>query len=145
MAVTDKGASVVAKLKNEARQTGVGFYMTNEEKLKENLVSIASEFFRFEKVFKKAIGKLEVDDQNKYSSQFAWFAKKVTKALEDSELHLVNIEGQIYDPGMAVTPLNIDDFDSDDKLFVEQIIEPIIMSNSTVYKTGTVILGRAKQ
>lgn len=118
--------------------------MANEEKLKENLVTIASELFRFEKVFKKAIEKLEIEDQNKYVSQFAWFAKKVTKALDGSGLHLVNIEGQIYDPGMAVTPLNIDEFEPEDKLFVEQIIEPIIMSENAVYKTGTVILGRIK-
>lgn len=118
--------------------------MANEEKLKENLVTIASELFRFEKVFKKAIGKLEIEDQNKYVSQFAWFAKKVTKALDEAGFHLVNIEGQIYDPGMAVTPLNIDEFEPDDKLFVEQIIEPIIMSENAVYKTGTVILGRVK-
>ena len=118
--------------------------MANEEKLRENLVTIASELFRFEKVFKKAIGKLEIEDQNKYVSQFAWFAKKVTKALDESGLHLVNVEGQIYDPGMAATPLNIDEFEPDDKLFVEQIIEPIIMSENAVYKTGTVILGRVK-
>lgn len=118
--------------------------MVNEEKLKENLVSIASELFRFERVFKKAIGKLELDDQNKYASQFAWFEKRVTKALDDAGLHLVNIEGQVYDPGMAVIPLNMDEFEPDDKLFVEQIIEPIIMSENAVYKTGTVILGRVK-
>ena len=118
--------------------------MANEEKLRENLVTIASELFRFEKVFKKAIGKLEIEDQDKYVSQFAWFEKKVTKALDESGLHLVNVEGQIYDPGMAVTPLNIDEFEPDDKLFVEQIIEPIIMSKNAVYKTGTVILGRVK-
>ena len=68
----------------------------------------------------------------------------MTKALDESGLHLVNVEGQIYDPGMAVTPLNIDEFEPDDKLFVEQIIEPIIMSENAVYKTGTVILGRVK-
>ena len=38
----------------------------------------------------------------------------------------------------------IDEFEPDDKLFVEQIIEPIIMSENAVYKTGTVILGRVK-
>lgn len=118
--------------------------MASEEKLKENLVAIATELFRFEKTFKKAISKLEIDDHNKYASQFAWFEKRVTKALDDSGLHLVNIEGQLYDPGMAVTPLNIDEFETDDKLYVEQMIEPIIMSENAVIKTGTVILGRIK-
>lgn len=116
--------------------------MMDEKKLKDNLVSIASELFRFEKVFKKAIGKLEIEDQNKYVSQFAWFEKKVIKALDESGSHLVNIEGQIYDPGMAVTPLNIEDFETDDVLYVVQMMEPIIMNDDGVVKTGTVILGR---
>ncbi len=116
--------------------------MTKEEMLQENLARIASELFRFEKTLKKAISKLEIEEQAKYASQLAWFSKKVNQALEDSGLHLISLEGQMYDAGMAVTPLNIDEFKPEDKLFVEQTITPIIMSENTVYKTGTVILGR---
>lgn len=114
----------------------------NYEKLENSLTSIASELFRFQRVFEKAISKLEMDEQSKYMSQYAWFSKKVTKALENADLKIVNIEGQVYDPGMAVTPLNIDDFEEDDPLYIQQMIEPIIMQGSIVFKTGTVILGR---
>lgn len=115
------------------------------EKLKNNLVSIASEFFRFQRVFVKAIGKLDVDDQTKYSSQYAWFSKKVLKALDDSGLRVISVDGQLYDPGMAVTPLNLEDFEAHDVLYVEQTMEPIIMEGDAVIKTGTVILGRKTQ
>lgn len=119
----------------------------NEEydKLKNNLVSIASEFFRFQRVFDKAIRKLEADEQIKYKSQYAWFSKQVLKALSDSGLHVVNVDGQPYDPGIAVTPLNLEEFETDDVLYVEQTIEPIVMEGDTVIKTGTVILGRKAQ
>ena len=112
------------------------------EKLKNNLVSIASELFRFQRVFVKAIGKLEVDERTKYSSQYAWFSKKVLKALNDSGLRVISVDGQPYDPGMAVTPLNLEDFDTDDILYVEQTMEPIIMEGNTVIRTGTVLLRR---
>lgn len=115
---------------------------SDNKQLLDSIVSIASELFRFKSVFIKAISKLDLEEQNKYNSQFAWFSKKVLKALDNTGLRIVTIEGQMYDPGMAVTPLNIDDFEPDDKLFVEQTIEPIIMRENTVYKTGTVILGR---
>ncbi len=118
--------------------------MTNDEKNKNNLVSIAVELFRFQKVFVKAISKLDMEEQSKYTSQYAWFEKKVIKALNESGLYLVCPEGQIYDPGMAVTALNIDEFEVDDELLVEQVIEPIIMCDNAVYKTGTVLLGRLK-
>lgn len=112
------------------------------EKLKNNLISIASELFRFQRVFVKAISKLEVDEQTKYSSQYAWFSKKVLKALDESGLRVIGVDGQLYDPGMAVTPLNLEDFEEDDVLYVEQTMEPIIMEGDTVIRTGTVLLGR---
>lgn len=110
-----------------------------------SLISIASELFRFQGVFEKAIRKLEIDEQNKYLSQYKWFSKKVYKALEGVNLRLLSIDGQLYDPGMAVTPLNIDDFGTDDQLYILQTIEPIIMQNDNVIKTGTVILGRTEK
>lgn len=115
------------------------------EKLQRSLISIASELFRFQSVFEKAISKREIDEQNKYLSQYKWFSKKVYKALEEANLRLLSVEGQIYDPGMAVTPLNIDDFEADDPLYILKTIEPIVMQNDAVIKTGTVILGRVEK
>lgn len=112
------------------------------EKLKSNLVSIASELFRFQRVFVKAISKLDVDEQTKYSSQYAWFSKKVMRALDDSGLRIIDVDGQLYDPGMAVIPLNIDEFEEDDILYIVQTMEPIVMEGDNVIKTGTVLLGR---
>ena len=111
-------------------------------KIKNNLVVIASELHRFKGVFTKAISKLDLDEQNKYASQFQWFSKKVTKALDDAGIKVVTLDGQLYDPGMAVTPLNIEDFEAEDILYVAQTMEPIIMQDNAVIKTGTVILGR---
>ena len=125
-------------------QNKCGEKMTEEDynKLQNSLGSIASELFRFQRVFEKAVGKLDLDERGKYMSQFSWFSKKVSKALEEANLKLLNPEGQLYDPGMAVTPLNIDDFDAGDELYIVQTVEPLIMQDNAVYKTGTVILGR---
>ena len=113
--------------------------------LTDSIISIASETFRFQRVFAKSVSKLDIEEQNKYSSQFAWFSKKVIKALDEAGLKIVNVDGQLYDPGMAVTPLNIEDFETDDILYVEQTMEPIIMQENAVVKTGTVILGRVQK
>ena len=91
------------------------------------------------------MSKLELDERNKYLSQYAWFSKRVTKALESANLRIVNLSGQAYDPGMAVTPLNIDEFDANDKLYIQQIIEPIIMRDDEIIKPGTVVLGRVNE
>ena len=117
----------------------------NYEKLRGNLVTIASELHRFRGVFVKAISKLEMEEQSKYISQFQWFAKRVTRALDDAGLRMVVPDGSLYDPGMAVTPLNLEDFEADDTLYVVQTMEPIIMCDDAVIKTGTVILGRVEE
>ena len=65
--------------------------------------------------------------------------------MDDSGLSVISVDGQPYDPGMAVTPLNLEDFEADDVLYVEQTMEPIIMEGDTVIKTGTVLLGRKAQ
>lgn len=115
------------------------------QKLNKSLISIASELYRFQRVFEKAISKLDMDERSKYMSQYAWFSKKVYKALDEANLKLLNLEGQLYDPGMAITPLNIEDFDANDRLFVQQMMEPIIMENESIIKTGTAILGRIEK
>lgn len=119
--------------------------MENEQILRESIIAIASEMFRFQNVFHKAISKLDVLEQNKYLSQYAWFSKRVIKAVAAAGLQIISLDGELYDPGMAITPLNIEDFDTDDVLYVAQTLEPIIMQGSKVVKSGTAILGRIEK
>ena len=112
------------------------------EELKQSIIEMATEAWRFRRVFNKAMSKLEAGESKRYIGQFSWFIKKVDSALKTAGMRIVDVEGKPYDIGMAVSPLNIDDFDECDRLFVEQMIEPIIMDEEKVLKTGTVMLGR---
>lgn len=115
------------------------------ETLTKSISDIASELYRFRRVFSKAISKLDPEEQSKYMSQFAWFSKRVDKAVDSAGLRILDVKGQLYDPGMAVTALNIEDFDTSDELYIEQMMEPIIMNGDIIQKTGTVILGRVEK
>lgn len=55
-------------------------------------------------------------------------------------MRIVNIEGQNFDPGMAATALNLEEFAASDVLVVDQMIEPIVMDRCGVVRTGTVTL-----
>ena len=113
------------------------------ERFRKSIIDIAVESWRLRRVFEKAMSKLDAGDSSRYLNQFTWFIKRVDAALENAGLRIVNVEGQYFDVGMAVTPQNMDDFDTYDRLYVEQMLEPIIMDAESVVKTGTVILGRA--
>lgn len=114
------------------------------QKLKQSIVDIAVEAWRFKKIFEKAMQKLDAGESNRYISQFKWFIKKVELALKEAGLRIINVEGQPFDIGMAVTPINMDDFSDGDLLIVEQMLEPIIMDSESIVKIGTVFLRRGE-
>jgi len=104
------------------------------------LLKLAVESWRFSKIFSRAISKLDAGEQGRFVSQHRYYLKQLEEHLSAAGFSLVNLEGQPFDPGMAATPLNIEDFAPEDSLFVDQMIEPIIMSNGGLVKMGTVIL-----
>ena len=112
--------------------------------LTQSVVSMAVESWRFAKMFDRLLTKLDAGEQNRYKSQFRWFIKKVEEALEQVDLRIVNVEGSPFDPGMAATPLNIEEFDTKDILVVDQMLEPIIMGKEGLVKTGTVTLRKVE-
>ena len=117
----------------------------NDEAMLESLVTIAAEVFRLQKTLTSVLSRLDPMDQTKYSGQFSWFLKKSGKALDEAGVRILNLEGQDYDPGMAVTPLNIEEFEPEDSLYIEQMIEPVVMYSGSVRKTGTVLLGKEEE
>lgn len=110
------------------------------EMLTQVVIGMAVESWRFGRTYDRLLTKLDAGEQNRYKSQFRWFIKKVEEALEQADLRIVNVEGHPFDPGMAATPLNIEEFDANDALMVDQMIEPIIMGKEGLIKTGTVTL-----
>jgi len=114
------------------------------EVMRNAIISLAVESWRFGRVFDRLMQKLDAGEQNRYRNQYHWFLKKVEEALEQAELRIVNIEGHPFDPGLAATALNLEDFGADDVLIVDQMLEPIIMGKDELVRTGTVILRKVK-
>jgi hypothetical protein len=114
------------------------------EVLTQAVVNMAVESWRISRVFDRVLMKLDAGEQARYRSQFRWFIKKVEEALAEAGLRIVNVEGHPFDPGIAATALNIEEFDANDALMVDQMIEPIIMGKDGLLKTGTVTLRKVE-
>ena len=123
------------------KQEGAG----GSEILMKSLLEMAVEAWRFSKVFERVIMKLDAGETARYLGQYRWYIKRMEELLEDAECKLVIVEGHPYDPGMAVTPLNIDEFDQSDKLIVDQMLAPIIMRKNCLMKMGTVTLRKVEK
>ena len=108
--------------------------------LETTLASLAIESWRLSKSFERLLIKSDPMEQRKYKSKLSWFNKKLNETLEEANLKFINLENQKYDTGAAVTAINLDDFKPDDDLEIDQMIEPIVMSNEGVLRAGTVVL-----
>ena len=109
------------------------------------LLGLAVESWRFGRAIDRLLVKLDQSEQRRHLGQLRWFQKKLDESLAEVEMRLVSIEGEEFDPGMAATPLNIDNFGSDDALLVDQMLEPIVMGPAGVVRTGTVTLKKLQQ
>lgn len=109
------------------------------------LLSLAVESWRFGRAIERLLVKLDEGEQRRHQGQLRWFQKQLDESLAEVEMRIVSIEGEEFDPGMAATPLNVEDFASDDALVVDQMLEPIVMGPAGVVRTGTVTLKKSEQ
>lgn len=107
------------------------------------LVELASESWRFHQIMQRSIGKMDPFDAQRLANHYAWYQRIVQSVLDEAGLHVVDLTGERYDVGMAITPLNLEDFPEGTKssYYIAQMVEPIVMQDGTVRKHGTAMLG----
>lgn len=112
--------------------------------LRQPLIDLALDGWRFARLFARVVDKLDEGERHRYANQLRYFMKRLDDSLASSGMSMVNLEGQPYDPGMAASALNVGDFDPDDVLVVDQMMEPVLMGPDGVVKSGTLMLKRAQ-
>ena len=119
--------------------------VSGESPERKALIDVSIEGWRFARVFGRLISKLDAGEAPRYANQARYFLKKIDDGLEEFGLRIVSLEGQPYDTGMAVSALNITDFGPDDVLFVEQMVEPVVMGPDGLVRGGTAMLAKVNQ
>ena len=116
--------------------------MSSDEKVdtEELLINLAIESWRLSRVFQRSIDARDIRAASRQSNQLRYFQRKLQDSLAPLGLRLVDLDGQPYDEGMAAAALNAADFDPDDVLYVDQMMEPIVMGPDGVRRTGTMML-----
>ena len=97
---------------------------------------LATESWRFVRVKKR----------KRYASRLDWYEKQIDAAMETFGFQFVDLAGKPYDAGVAATPLNLNDFDAEESLVVDYMMEPTILdANGRIIQTGTAMLRRAEK
>ena len=113
--------------------------------IRRSLLDIAVEEYRMRDVIMNVLGKLNPTDAPRFESRYRYFSNEVEKAIINAGFHILdddNFIGKQFDIGMAVKPLNLKDYDTNDVLIIQQVIEPVIMEGENVARVGTVKLRR---
>lgn len=113
---------------------------TAESSITAGLIDLVLDSWKFARLFNRVISKLDAGEQSRYANQMRFFQKRVESAAEVAGVKIVSIEGQPFEPGMAASPLNLDEFEDGDQLYVDQMLEPILMGSDGVLRTGTMML-----
>ena len=109
----------------------------------EKQIQFAVEVWRLAKLTSKMLSKIDSDEQRKYGGQLDWFNKKATEFFQEQGITFANFQiGMPFDAGMPLNPVNIGDFNAEDDLYIEQLLEPVILFEGKVVKQGTVVLGK---
>lgn len=114
--------------------------MSDQVQTEELLIGLTVESWRLCRMFQKSIDLRDIKSASRQSNQVRYFHRKLDDSLAPLGLRIVDFEGQPYHPGMAATALNAADFDAEDDLSVDQMMEPVVMGADGVRRTGTMML-----
>ncbi len=106
------------------------------------LVDFAAEHWKLTRTVERCVPGMDPMDADRFLNHFEWYQRKTWAVLEEAGLILVDLTGQEYHPGMAATPLNLEDFPDwpGARFRVGQMVEPIVMERGRIRKAGTVML-----
>lgn len=106
------------------------------------VVALACESWRVMSTLDRLGANLDANQQRRLASRLAFHRRNVDAALADVGLRLVDVTGADFSPQLPATAVNADSFGPDDRLVVEQVIEPTVVGPAGVVRLGTVTLRR---
>ena len=116
---------------------------TVEEKNFESIIDLIIESWRLNRFTKNLAEKINDNKiQKKSVNQITRFEKHFNATLETLNLKVLDFTGQIFETGLPILPINLEDFNADDILIVEMMFEPTIKKGDTaeIIKKGAAVL-----
>lgn len=108
------------------------------------LAELAVESWRFAKEYRRLVLKLDANEHSRFTNKLQYFVQRLQSCLSEGGLTLVSLEGQPYEIGIAADILNLDEYSAEDRLVIDQMIEPIIMGPNGIVKTGKAMVRSAR-
>jgi hypothetical protein len=124
------------------------FYENFNETELQGLLAMITESYRLREYTNDLVQRIyDPKIRKKGENQICRFDKFFFNGLQKMGIQLLDFTGTKYDTGMAATPINLDDFNEDEELFVEAMLEPTIKvaDSADILKKGIAVLGRKEK
>ena len=118
-----------------------------EEKKFNSIVDLIVESWRLNRFTKNLAEKTDNPKiQKRAFNQINRFEKSIQTALKTHNLSIVDFTGTPYETGLPILPINLGDFNAEDKLVIEMMLEPTIKIADTaeIVRKGAAVLKRIK-
>ncbi len=116
--------------------------------MEKETIDFLCEVIRFEKSISKQLEgqKLELAKVKKIQMAYGHLNKVLLRYCDALHIEMPNYEGMEYEIGLPIDPLNLDDFESTDVLYIETMLEPVIKEKGTsqIIRNGKAILAAKK-
>ena len=114
--------------------------------MKKEELDFLCEVVRFEKSIEKQWKRLvgiNSLQQKKIEMSYLRLHKMIQRYCDFLGIEMPSYEGMEYEIGLPVDPLNLEDFEKSDRLYIETVLEPVIKKrdSSEIIRNGKVILG----
>ena len=110
----------------------------------EGLTKLAVEYWRLLKLYERAVMEQPPNKHVKGKSHLHYATRQLKTVTEECGLRIMTYDGQTYTPNLPMTIINADEFNDDDKLFIDQTIEPTVIRNGSILIVGKVILRKGE-
>ena len=109
------------------------------------IIVAVSELYKFNATFSRILAKIPEAEAQRFENKYLWFSKKILEVADPLGIQPKDFTGMEYDTGLPVAIINLEDFAADDSLIISQMLEPVIMKDGKLIKTGTALVTRKEK
>lgn len=106
------------------------------------MVKLVLEAYKLVSLTQAVLNNSDSTDARKYGSRLSFVLRNIQEILQESQLRIVSLEGIPFDEGLAISAVNLAEFDSHDDLVIDRVLEPLIMGPSGIAHSGIVSVRR---
>ena len=104
------------------------------------LLLVATEWWKASRRLLRLTAEAAPGRMERERAQLTYASRRIGAALAAADLRMVEHDGQPYSPALPAEPVNPEDFDTDEGLFVADTIEPTILRAGRILLRGKVVL-----